>query len=200
MFTGIITHQGIFRGYRKNKEEMAVEVSASFPSIAIGESLSLNGACLSLRRRERNTLFFNLSRETLHRTNLGSLRPGERLNIELPLTPSSLISGHLVTGHIDGKGRVLKIIEKRPGKRLHICFPAQLRPYFISKGSVAVNGVSLTIAALSSTFFEVELIPLTLEKSNLGELAIGREVNIECDIIGKYVYNLISKGCFSEKR
>ncbi len=192
MFTGIIHHIGVFKEYRLGKQEMALEAPELFARVERGESLAVNGVCLSLIRKEKNTLFFNLSQETRSRTNLGSLRKGDRLNLELSLTLSSLLSGHLVTGHIDSTGKVLNIHKKGAGKRMAISFPMDLKPYFIPKGSVAINGVSLTIAELKSGSFEVELIPLTLDKSNLGLLKPGDKVNIECDIIGKYVYNWIS--------
>jgi riboflavin synthase len=195
MFTGIINHLGLFKGYRQGQKEIIIDAPSFSPGLEIGESVAVNGVCLSLIKKEKHILFFNLSPETLQKTNLSSLRPGKRLNLELPLTLSSLLSGHLVTGHIDSRGKVLKITEKRPGKRMTISFPPELKKYFIPKGSVAVNGVSLTIASLGASSFEVELISLTLKNSNLGELRRGDEVNIECDIIGKYVYNWI----FEEK-
>jgi riboflavin synthase len=193
MFTGIIHHQGFFKGYRSSRKELAVEVEPSFPALEIGESIAVDGVCLSLLRREANTLFFNLSRETLAKTGLGSLRGEERLNLEVPLTLQTPISGHMVSGHVDGLGRVLRAAEKPPGRRLTISFPRQLRPYFVPKGSVAVNGVSLTVAEVRPTSFDVELIPLTVAKSNLKDLKPGRAVNLECDIIGKYVYNWLSR-------
>jgi riboflavin synthase len=104
------------------------------------------------------------------------------------------LSGHLVSGHVDGVGRVLKVSSRPPGRRLTVSFPAALRPFFVPKGSVAVSGVSLTIAALGPSSFDVELIPLTLEGSNLGLLRPGAKVNLECDMVGKYVYNWLSQG------
>jgi riboflavin synthase len=193
MFTGIIHHFGQFKGYRRGKEEIAVDVPPSLFRVETGESIAVNGVCLSLVKRERDTIFFNLSQETRQRTTLGSLRPGERLNIEQPLTLSSPLSGHLITGHVDSQGKVLKIMRKERGTRLTVSYPPELRPYFIPQGSVAVNGVSLTIVDLGPSFFEVELIPITLKNSNLGDLKRGDAVNIECDMIGKYVYNWMSK-------
>lgn len=194
MFTGIINHLGLFKGYRQGKKEIIIEATTLSPGLEIGESLAVNGVCLSLAKKDKLNFIFNLSPETLQKTNLSSLRPGKRLNLELPLTPSSLLSGHLVTGHIDALGKVLKITEEGPGKRIVISFPPELKKYFIPKGSVALNGVSLTIASLSASSFEVELIPITLRNSNLSELRRGDEANIECDIIGKYVYNWMSEG------
>jgi riboflavin synthase len=193
MFTGIIHHTGLFRGYRQGKQEIVVEAPSLSSRIEIGESLAVNGVCLSLTKNEKNRLFFNLSQETIKKTNLSSLRQGEKLNLELSLTLSSPLSGHFVTGHIDSKGKVLKVSEKKPGKRMTISFPSELRPYFIPKGSVALNGASLTVADLRASSLEVELIPITLKNSNLGDLKSGDTVNIECDMLGKYAYNWMSQ-------
>ena len=193
MFTGIINHIGLFKGYRKGKQEMAVEAATLSSRIEIGESLSVNGVCLSLIKKEKNTLFFNLSQETIELTNLGSLRQGAKLNLESPLTLSSPLSGHLMTGHIDSRGKIIKIVQKPAGRRVTVSFPPELRKFLIPKGSVALNGVSLTIANLGNSSFDVELIPITLENSNLGGLKRGNNINIECDMVGKYVYNWISQ-------
>lgn len=193
MFTGIINHFGLFKGFRQGKKEMVIEASSLASLINRGESLAINGVCLSLTKKQKNLLYFSLSKETIKKTNLGSLRPGERLNLELPLTLSSPLGGHLVTGHVDAKGKVSQIIKKKDGIRLTVSFPPPLRHYFIPKGSVALNGVSLTIAELHSSSLETELIPITLQNTNLAHLKWGDEVNIECDTIGKYVYNWISE-------
>jgi riboflavin synthase len=193
MFTGIISHTGIFKEYRKGKQEVVIETPDLSSRLEIGDSLAVNGVCLSLTRKEKNWLSFDISKETLSRTNLGSLRRGEQLNLELSLTLSSPLSGHLVTGHIDSTGKVTTIQKKGMGIRMTIAFPSDLSPYFIPKGSVAIDGVSLTIAKLHSSSLEVEIIPITLKNSNLGLLKPGNTVNIECDIIGKYVYNWLSK-------
>jgi riboflavin synthase len=193
MFTGIINHTGLFRGYRRGKQEITIEAPSIVSQIEVGESLAVNGVCLSIIKKESRFLFFNLSQETIQKTTLGSLKQGEMLNLEQPLSLSSPLSGHLITGHVDSRGKVLLVSPKKPGKRLKISFPPELRPYLIPEGSVALNGVSLTIARLSPSSFEVELIPITLKNSNLGSLKRGDTVNVECDIIGKYVYNWISK-------
>jgi riboflavin synthase len=193
MFTGIISHTGIFKEYRRGKQEIAIEAPDLAERLEIGESMAVNGVCLSLTRKEKNLLCFDLSEETISRTNLGTLRRGEKLNLELSLTLSSPLSGHLVTGHIDSTGKVTAVRKKGPGIRLTIAFPADLSPYIIPKGSLAIDGVSLTIAKCRSSSLEVEIIPITLKKSNLIFLKPGNTVNIECDIIGKYVYNWLSK-------
>ena len=191
MFTGIIQHLGIFKAYGRGRQELLLEAPPDFPGLPPGESVAVNGACLSLTRKEGPRLVFDLSQETLLKTHLGSLKPGDRLNLEVPLTLQSLLSGHLLTGHIDGRGRILSVTEKRPGKRVRIAFPRELKPYLVPKGSVAVNGVSLTVAQLGPAFFDAELVPVTIGKSNLADLKRGQVVNIECDILGKYVYNWV---------
>ncbi|MFP4081288.1 MAG: riboflavin synthase [Candidatus Aminicenantes bacterium] len=193
MFTGIIKHVGLFRGFGHGRKEIIIEAAALAPRIKVGESIAVNGVCLTLIRKQANLLFFSLSEETLQKTTLGSLRSREKVNLELPLTLSTPLGGHLVSGHVDSRGKVQKIIKKKNGLRLAVSFPPHLRPYFIPKGSVALNGVSLTIAELGPSWLEAELIPVTLAESNLGDLKRGQEVNIECDMIGKYVYNWISK-------
>jgi len=191
MFTGIIQQVGIFKGYGRGKQELILEAPAGFPGLAPGESIAVNGACLSLTRGQGQRLAFDLSQETLLKTHLGSLSPGDRLNLEVPLTLQSLLSGHLLTGHIDGRGRVMSVSERRPGRRLKVSFPRELKPYLVPKGSVAVNGVSLTIAQLGQASFDVEIVPVTIGKSNLADLKRGQVINLECDIIGKYVYNWV---------
>ncbi|MDD8031499.1 MAG: riboflavin synthase [Acidobacteriota bacterium] len=194
MFTGLISHRGQFTGYRKNQTELLIEVPLPLADrLATGDSLAVDGVCLTLTRKEKNCLFFNLSKETLKMTTLSELKPGKRLNLELPLTINSLVGGHLVTGHVDGCGQVIDIRSTTPGKRLRIRLSRELRKLLVEKGSVAVNGVSLTVASLGSDYFEVELIPLTLSQTNLNDLRPGNKVNLECDIIGKYVYNFISR-------
>jgi riboflavin synthase len=193
MFTGIITHQGTFAGYRRGRQELVVEAAGLADKIRPGDSLAVNGVCLSLLGAEKGALRFDLSKETLSRTNLGTLTPRERLNLELPLTLSAPLSGHLVSGHVDAVGKILRTAERTPGRRITVSFPREVRPFLVPKGSVAINGVSLTIASLGPSSMEIELIPLTLAGTNLGGLRTGAAVNLECDIIGKYVYNYLVK-------
>jgi riboflavin synthase len=193
MFTGIITRQGLFSGYRRGRQELVVEAPGLEDKIRPGDSLAVNGVCLSLLSAAKGALHFNLSQETLGRTNLGALRPRDRLNLELPLTLAAPLSGHLVSGHVDAVGKILRTAERRPGRRITVSFPRDIRPFLVPKGSVAVNGVSLTIASLGPSSMDIELIPLTVEGTNLGGLRGGASVNIECDMLGKYVYNWLLK-------
>jgi riboflavin synthase len=191
MFTGIITHSGEFGEYRQGKKELCVRAAGIADKVEAGGSVAVDGVCLTVVRVEAETLVFDLSRETRDRTTLGSLRPGARLNLELPLTLSAPLGGHMVTGHIDYTADLVRSVPRRPGLRLVFTLPAAHRPFFVPKGSVAVNGTSLTVAALGPAAFEVELIPVTLGRSNLGDLRRGSGVNVECDMIGKYVYNFL---------
>jgi riboflavin synthase len=189
MFTGIITHVGLFSSWRRGRRELLVEAPALAAKLRPGDSLAVDGVCLSLVGAEKGVLRFDLSQETLARTTLGAIRPRQRLNLELPLTLAAPLGGHLVSGHIDAIGKVLRTAERRPGRRISVSYPRGLRPFLVPKGSVAVNGVSLTVAAIGPSSMDIELIPLTLQGTNLGTLRAGAAVNIECDIIGKYVYN-----------
>ncbi|MCX8160625.1 MAG: riboflavin synthase [Candidatus Saccharicenans sp.] len=193
MFTGLISYRGRFREFRRSRAELVVEVPTELSRrLEKGQSLAVDGVCLTVAARENDLLVFNLSRETLEKTTLGRLRPGQEVNLEPPVTTETLLGGHLVTGHVDGQGQVLEVKLRRPGKRLKIRVEGEIRKFLVDKGSVAVNGVSLTVASLGAGYFEVELIPATLEATNLDRLRPGDRVNLECDIIGKYVYNFMS--------
>jgi riboflavin synthase len=194
MFTGIIAHQGRFRGYRRGRSGIAVEAPGLAGRTQPGGSVAVNGVCLTLTGEDRGALLFDLSKETLAGSTLGGLEPGAILNLELPLTLAAPLGGHMVSGHVDGVGTVSRIVSRPPGKRLALTFPAALRPFFVPKGSVAVDGVSLTIASLAASSLEAELIPTTLAATNLGLLRPGARVNLECDVVGKYVYNWMSQG------
>jgi riboflavin synthase len=193
MFTGIIASTGRVIGFRHGKQELSLEAPGLAEKAAVGDSVAVDGVCLTVISRERTALSFNLSQETLSKTTLSKLKPRAVVNLELPLTPNSLLGGHLVSGHIDFQGRVIKAAAKAPGKRVSVSFPPEFKPLFIPKGSAAVNGVSLTIAQLGPSSFDVELIPATLATTNLGLLRPGDAVNVECDMIGKYVYNWLNK-------
>ena len=193
MFTGIIQHLGTHRGFEAGAKELRVECAALAGRAPLGGSVAVDGVCLSVVRVQGPLLVFNISGETRDRTTLGALRPGAVINLEAPLTLADPLGGHLVSGHVDFTTRLRRVQTRPVGRRLSFALPAAFRPYFIPQGSVAVNGVSLTVAALSTAAFEVEIIPVTLEKSNLAGLRAGEAVNVECDMIGKYIYNWMKK-------
>lgn len=197
MFTGIIQEVGKVKEISINSNPYISVISEKLSPVAeIGESISVNGVCLSLFRKEKSTLYFNLSKETLKKTNISHLRPMSPVNLERSLTLSTLLGGHLILGHVDGVARVLSIKRVGSGKRVRFSLPLELKKWAVEKGSIAVNGVSLTIAELGRDYFEVELIPITLEQTNLGILKTGDPVNLEMDIIGKYVEKFLESRKF----
>lgn len=188
MFTGLIqdTAKIIAISGTSGGKKIAVETYMS-NDMDVGESVSLNGACLTVTETNKNSFSIILSKETLGKTNLPRLRPGAVVNIERALRLSDRIGGHIVQGHVDDQGRVVS--KKREGDSiiLSISLPKELLPYVVPKGSIAVNGVSLTVAALNNNYFTAAIVPYTQKKTNLGTLNVGDFVNIEVDIIGKYL-------------
>jgi riboflavin synthase len=192
MFTGIVQHSGRFRGFAKGKTELLVE--ASGPTVEIGGSVAVDGVCLSLIRREGALLAFNLSQETLARTTLGAARAGRRVNLERALRLGDRVGGHLVQGHVDGTSRVLRVDRSGDDWRLRFDLPAPLARYVAAKGSIALQGVSLTVASVASGSFEVALVPETLRRTTLGSLAAGDEVHVEADLLARYLERLLECG------
>jgi riboflavin synthase len=182
---------GIFRGFRENKREMIVEAPGFAGRIAPGGSVAVDGVCLTLVRKAGEAMVFNPAKETLERTNFSGRRVGDPLNLESPLTLADPLGGHFVSGHVDYTGKVKSLVSRPPGLRLAVALPAEFRPFVVSKGSIAVNGVSLTVAAVKPLSFEIELIPATLARTNLTRLRTGAAVHVECDMLGKYVYNFL---------
>jgi len=185
MFTGIIESLGRVQGAPSGRT--GLRVAADFPDVRLGESIAVNGVCLTVSRAAAGALDFDLSAETLRRTTLGSLRPGERVNLERALRLSDRIGGHLVTGHVDGKGRIVSLVGGRAAKEMTVLFPAELRRFLALKGSLAVEGVSLTIAGLRGNRVSAALIAQTLRATTLGEKRAGDEVNLEADLIARYL-------------
>jgi riboflavin synthase len=191
MFTGIIQAKGVFRGFTGNGREMVVEAGGIAEKVSSGGSLAVDGVCLTVVRRDAGRLVFNALKETLERTRFRSLRSGDVLNLECPLTLSDPLGGHLVSGHVDFTGKVKHLVPRGLGFRLAVSLPAAFRPFIVAQGSVALNGASLTVAAAAPASFEVELIPETVERTNLRGLRAGDAVHVECDMLGKYVYNFL---------
>jgi riboflavin synthase len=191
MFTGIIQAKGVFRGFTGNGREMVVEAGGIAEKVSSGGSLAVDGVCLTVVRRDAGRLVFNALKETLERTRFRSLRSGDVLNLECPLTLSDPLGGHLVSGHVDFTGKVKRLVPRGLGFRLAVSLPAAFRPFIVAQGSVALNGASLTVAAAAPASFEVELIPETVERTNLRGLRAGDAVHVECDMLGKYVYNFL---------
>jgi len=197
MFTGLVEGLGTVRALspRANAIEIAVAPPAEATEIAqIGESVAINGCCLTVVRADRREWSFQAGAETLSRTNLGSLQPGDRVNIERSLRVGDRLGGHFVQGHIDGLGRVDRIDRDGEWINMHFAVSPALLRQMVVKGSIAVDGVSLTLVTVGadgSEAFSVALIPHTLDVTTLGSRHVGDSVNIETDIVGKYLEKFV---------
>jgi riboflavin synthase len=190
MFTGIVEELGTVTAFDRRGDTARLVVAAvtARDGSDLGASVAVNGVCLTVVDRPAGGLAFELGPETLHRTALGRLGPGRRVNLERPLRFGGALGGHLVLGHVDGVGTVEHVERVESTARVRIALPdRELAPLLISQGSVAVDGVSLTIAAVAVTTFEVMLIPHTLAVTTFGGLVAGEPVNVETDVIGKYL-------------
>ena len=190
MFTGIVEEVGIVRAAVARGDVVRLELEASvvLEGAELGASIAVNGVCLTVVERAPAGLTFEMGPETLSRTSLGRLRPRARVNLERPLRFGGPLGGHLVLGHVDAVGTTERVTRVESTTRVRIALPGpELAALLIPQGSVAVDGVSLTVAALDGPAFEVMLIPHTLAATTLGRLEAGQPVNIETDVIGKYV-------------
>ncbi|MFH2107986.1 MAG: riboflavin synthase [Chrysiogenia bacterium] len=190
MFTGLIaTSASLVKLEKKDPPVLTIRAALDRP-LAVGDSLAVNGICLTLVEQKKDLLRFNLAAPTLRLSNLQDLPVGSPLNIEFPLAANGLLGGHLVSGHIDGTVRVRAVSKGQQSSRLLFSFQdREWKKFLILRGSVALNGVSLTVSEVKDTWFAVEAIPQTLATTNLKLLRVGQRVNIELDLIGKYLYN-----------
>ena len=163
------------------------------PKCALGDSVAVNGVCLTVTKINNDYLSFNAVRETIDRTDFSELRAGAEVNLETALTLSKPIGGHLVSGHIDGIARISQIDNIGDSKEITFVADKNILKYIVEKGSVCIDGVSLTVASVNSECFKIAVIPHTLENTILKNKKVGSLVNIECDIIGKYVEKMINK-------
>ena len=190
MFSGIVSSVGIVNQItRKNAGAvLTVQGGEGFSGFESGESIAVNGVCLTVRDRTKDTFTVDLSTETINRTCFKSIEEGASVNLERSLTPSDKISGHFVSGHVDCVGRTTSIVHKGGEIIFRFEYPTEYTPYIIEKGSVAIDGTSLTAFSCVGNVFSVSIIPFTFSHTNLASRKMGDTVNIECDMIGKYVY------------
>lgn len=196
MFTGIIEELGNIVRLEHRPDGARVTVSANLVTkdSAEGDSISVNGVCLTALDITADSFSADVSQETLDRTTLGGLAAGSRVNLERAATPSTRLGGHIVQGHVDGRGEFISAEETGDFRTVRIGFPPELARYFVYKGSVCVEGISLTIASLGDAHFDIAVIPKTWTATNLSTLSPGDAVNLEADIIGKYVERILSQG------
>ena len=190
MFTGIVEEVGEVRGVERRGDVLRLDLAAraTLEGSALGASVAVSGVCLTVVAARPDGLAFEVGPETLARTTLGALKVGDAVNLERPLRFGAAVGGHLVLGHVDGIGTVTDVTRVESTARVRIALPGPaLAPLLVEQGSVAVDGVSLTIAALDGVAFEVMVIPHTLAVTTFGRLTTGRAVNLETDVIGKYL-------------
>jgi riboflavin synthase len=195
MFTGLIEDVGevksLLRGHRS--QVLRIETSLPVRAMRLGASIAVNGACLTVVRKGRADFTVEVSPETLRCTNLDDLRNGSRVNLERPMRLGAELGGHLVTGHIDGRAELEEVMRAGEFTFFKFRVPAELGALLVPKGSVAVDGISLTVNQCSKRRFSVAIIPFTLRHTNLRLRRVGDKVNIETDLIGKYVQRFIAQ-------
>lgn len=192
MFTGLIEEQGRVEGSEKKKNLFVLKISAPkvFNGTKLGDSVSINGVCLTVVQiKKPRSLSFEMMKETIERTTLQDLKPGSLVNLERALKAGSRLGGHFVTGHADGGGTIQKIVKQKNYVEFQISFDKDLKRFLVPKGSVAIDGVSLTVGELNPKFFSIYLIPYTLKLTTLGTKKEGDRVNIETDVLAKYILN-----------
>ena len=192
MFTGLVREVGTVVSVT-GRETMRLEVKAPATAAGLGDSVAIDGVCLTVVAVDGETLAFDAVPETLARTSLGGLAAGSRVNLEPALRAGEPLGGHYVQGHVDGVGTIRSVELEGDGKRLWFDAPMELLRYLVEKGSIAVQGASLTVAALDDAGFAVALIPHTIEATTLGELVPGDAVNLEVDVLAKYVERLLER-------
>ena len=188
MFTGLIEAVGSVGHVGATQEGIRLRIETAIaPELSDGESVSVNGVCLTATQRDAGGFSADIGPETARVTTLGTLRPGQPVNLERAMRADGRFGGHLVQGHVDGVGTIRRLRVEGDAHWLSVGFPPALAPFFVPKGSVAVDGVSLTVAALEADHFDVMIIPFTWTHTSVSSLQQGAAVNIECDMVGKYV-------------
>jgi riboflavin synthase len=196
MFTGIVLAKGRVASMAERGGDLELGIDAAGLDSArlnVGDSIAVQGACLTVTRKQGACLFADVSRETLGLTTLGKLKAGSSVNLEPSLRAGDALGGHMVSGHVDALGRLRKMAEDGRSMRMEFELPAGLMRFVAPKGSICVNGVSLTVNKVEGVRFDVNIIPHTLKETTLGELRVEDEVNIEIDVVARYLERLMSK-------
>jgi riboflavin synthase len=196
MFTGIIEESGKIAALEKHGDGAKIKILASVVTkeTAEGDSIAVNGVCLTALNIKADGFTADVSQETLDKSTLGSLRTGTKVNLERAVTPQTRLGGHIVQGHVDSRGKFVSAAQHGDFWTVRIAFPREIGQYLVYKGSISVEGISLTIAELGADYFEIAVIPKTWELTNLSSLRPGDEVNLEADVIAKYVERILLYG------
>ena len=194
MFTGLVEEKGKLINKIKTGDGYQLVIAASkiMEDLGIGSSISVNGCCLTVVKKDRNNFSVDTIEETLKKTNLGSLKINDNVNLERPLKADARLGGHFVLGHVDTKGEVVEIKELSNSHFLSIRYPDDFKKYLIYVGSVAIDGVSMTVAQLAGNTFSVGIIPFTWQETIFSNKKVGDTVNLEFDVLGKYVERIMS--------
>ncbi len=193
MFTGIVEDMGLVEAVEKKRNLCTFSLYAPkvFKGVKLGDSIAIDGVCLTVAKIKGKVLSFDMMKETLEKTTLGSLRNGSRVNLERAMMAQDRFGGHMVTGHVDGLGKILKVIRDKNYVEFQIAMPSGLRKFIAPKGSICVNGISLTVGATRrvarTLCFSVYMIPFTMQVTNMSEKKVGDFVNIEVDILARYI-------------
>ncbi len=193
MFTGLIADVGTVDSIDSGAGGARLRIATSLgPEIVPGDSVAVNGVCLTATAADAGGFETEAMNQTLKMTSLGGLVAGSRVNLELAMRASDRLGGHIVQGHVDGVGEVTSVAGDGFARRVRVALGRDLGRYMVDRGSIALDGVSLTAAAVGNDWVEVSLIPETLERTNLGEIDVGRKINVECDVIAKHVERLMA--------
>jgi riboflavin synthase len=194
MFTGIVEEQGTVKSIKKEKENLIIEIESKFSSqLKIDQSVAHNGVCLTVVKKTKQTHFVTAVKETLDKSNLRFVKKGSIINLERSLIFGGRLDGHLVQGHVDHTSKVLKVTDHSGSKEIQIELNKKDSDFVIGKGSICINGISLTVSKLKKNSFSVVIIPFTLEHTNIKHLKKGDLVNVEYDVLGKYVSKILKK-------
>lgn len=192
MFTGLIEHSGTIARVDENADGARIEIATDLaPSLSLGDSVAVNGVCLTATTISDTSFTADVMHESLKRTALGALSAEDAVNLELPLAVGDRLDGHIVQGHVDGVGELTHRTDDGFSRVLRFKTPGDLAKYVVEKGSITIDGVSLTVSAVGDDWLEVSLIPETLERTTLGNLQTGEHVNLEADILAKHVERLL---------
>jgi riboflavin synthase len=202
MFTGLIEATASIEEIKRDRGGLEISIESDFVSqnVSAGDSVAIDGACLTVKRVEGSRVWFDVSKESTDRTIINYYQKGTEVNCELALRQGGRLGGHIVLGHIDTTGTILYALREREYTRIRVEFERLFSPLVVEKGSIAINGVSLTINEVGVNFVDIMIIPHTLEKTNLRLLKACSRVNIEFDIIGKYVYRMMSQSSLRDDR
>ena len=193
MFTGLIEDVGRVELVERGDDGAKLRIASPLAGeLAIGDSIAVNGCCLTATAVEEGSFETEAMNQTLQVTALAGVEQGNRVNLELAMRAGDRLGGHIVQGHVDGIGTVASVEDDGFARRVRVDLPAQLLRYVVDKGSITLSGVSLTVAELGDSWAEVSLIPETLERTNLGELEPGNKIDVECDVVAKYVERLVA--------